>query len=306
LAIDSTHKGGRELRRVAREATRPSAEISANWSDDSDENTSFWQTLGSSASLSGAVTLFGSVNALETSDPIQEATRLGGEAGLSIRDGRLHVQAAAGARQLNPEFAASRDAATYRARASFRPVPRIGLSLGYSRQPFDETAGLIEQGLDLESLDGGFDAKPTTNLAIYGGAGALWLSDGNQRISFSAGMNQKLAREFLVGAFGRTLSYDERGTGYFSPDRFSVLEGTAAYSHSSRSWGLDLSGGLGAQQIGEDGVAQTEWPLEGRAGPRGGSGNRLELFGLVTNSAISSTTGAYRYKAAGLTARIGF
>jgi tetratricopeptide (TPR) repeat protein len=305
LAIDSTHKAGRELRRAAREATRASAEASVNWSNDSDKNTSFWQTIGSSTPLSGAVSLFGSVNSLETSDPLREATRIGGEAGLSIKAGRLQFQGAAGARRLNPEVAPSRTAATYRGRTIFRPVRRLSLSLGYSRQPFDEIASLFERELDLESLEGGFDLRPTGGLTLYGGAGALWLSDGNNRTSFSAGVNQRIARKYLIGAFGRTLSYDERGLGYFSPDRFSVLEGTAGYTHESARWTASLSGGLGAQQVGERGVAQTEWHLEGRVGPRWGSGNRVELFGLLTNSAVSSTTGAFRYRAAGLTARIG-
>jgi Flp pilus assembly protein TadD len=305
LSIDSTHKAGRELRRVARQATGPSAEASANWSNDSDKNTSYWQTLGSTASLGGGVAIFGSVNALETSDPLRDATRVGGEAGLSVRAGGLQLQGAAGARRLTPEIAPPRTAPTYRARASYRPVPQVGLSLGYARQPFDEIAGLIERDLDYEVLDGGFDVKPAGGLTLYGGGGALWLDDGNFRTSFSAGLNQKVARRFLVGLFGRTLSYEERGNGYFSPDRFSVLEAIAGYTHESRTWGVDLSGGLGAQQVGERGAAQTEWHVEGRAGPRWGSGNRVEVFGLITNSAVSSTTGAFRYRAAGVTARIG-
>ena len=84
-----------------------------------------------------------------------------------------------------------------------------------------------------------------------------------------------------------------------------MLEGTAGYCYETGSWSANLSGGLGAQQIGAEGAAQSEWHLEGRAGPRWGSGNRIEVFGLVTNSAVSSTTGAFRYRAAGLIVRIG-
>jgi tetratricopeptide (TPR) repeat protein len=305
LAIDSTHKGGRELRRAAREATRPSVESSASWSNDSDDNTTFGQSLGSSVSLGGGLGVFGSVNALEASDPVRDATRVGAEAGVSVRTGRLQLQGAAGARRLTPEEAPPRTSATYRARFSYRPVPRLGLSLGYSRSPFDEIAALIDRSLDLESLDGGVDLKPTSRLTVYGGGGTLWLSDGNSRASYSAGLNQKIGRKTLVGIFGRTLTYEQRGVGYFSPDRFSVLEGVASYSHESRTWAASISGGLGAQQIGERGAAQSEWHLEGRAGPRWGSGNRVELFGLLTNSAVSSTSGAFRYRAAGLTVRLG-
>jgi hypothetical protein len=101
------------------------------------------------------------------------------------------------------------------------------------------------------------------------------------------------------------MSYQRRGLGYFSPDRFWVLEGNAGYNFESRVWAGTLSGGLGAQQVGSGGVAQSEWHLEGRVGPRWGSGNRIELFGLITNSAVSSTSGAFRYRSAGLTVRLG-
>jgi tetratricopeptide (TPR) repeat protein len=305
LAIDSTQKAARELRRVAREASRPSAESSANWSNDSDHNTSFWQSLATTVPLGGGLGLFGSVNALETSDPLREATRVGAEAGLSVRVGRLQASGAAGARRLTPNVAPSRTVATYRGRVSYRPVPQLGLNVGYSRLPFDEIAALIERELDMELLDGGVDIKPSRGLTVYGGAGALWLNDGNRRTSFSGGLTQKIGRPVFVGVFGRTLSYGQRGIGYFSPDRFSVLEGVAGYTHESRRWTASVSGGLGAQQVGERGAAQTEWHVDARLGPHWGSGNRIELFGLITNSAVSSTSGAFRYRAAGLTVRLG-
>ncbi len=140
----------------------------------------FRQTLGSTAALGQGVWVFGSVNALETSDPVREATRVGGEAGLSYRTAKVQLQGAGGARRLTPEVAPPRTAATYRARASYRPVSLLGFSLGYSRQPFDEIAALIEQGLDIESLDAGVDVKPTTTLTLYGGAGAACITRRKQ------------------------------------------------------------------------------------------------------------------------------
>jgi Flp pilus assembly protein TadD len=305
LAIDSTHKAGRELRRLVRAGGQSSLETSANWSNDSDENTSYWQGVSASAPLGSGLSTFGSVNALETSDPVRQATRVGGEAGLSLTQGSLRLSGAGGARRLTPDIAAPRTAATYRGRLGYRPVPAVGFSLGYSRSPFDETAVLIEQDLDLETLDAGIELKPFPRLTVYGSGAALWLSDGNSRTGGAAGLTQQIHRQFFVGLFGRTLSYKRRGIGYFSPDRFSVLEANAGYNFESRVWGGSLSGGLGAQQVGERGAAQSEWHLEGRVGPRWGSGNRIELFGLITNSAVSSTSGAFRYRSAGLTARLG-
>ncbi|MFL5402305.1 MAG: tetratricopeptide repeat protein [Gemmatimonadales bacterium] len=305
LAIDSTHKAGRELRRIVKENTRPALESSANWSNDSDDNTSFWQTAAGSASLSDGVGVFGSVNALETSDPLRDATRVGGEAGLSVTAGRLQLSGAAGARRLTPAVAPPRTAETYRGRLSYRPIASLGFSVGYSRLPFDEIASLMERRLDMELLEAGFDARPVSTLTVYGGGGALWLNDGNNRTSASLGLTQKIRRRFFVGAFGRTLSFERRGIGYFSPDRFSVLEGNAGYNLDTRTWVGTLSGGVGAQQVGKGGAAQTEWHVEGRVGPRWGSGNRIEVFGLITNSAVSSTTGAFRYRSAGVIVRLG-
>jgi hypothetical protein len=230
---------------------------------------------------------------------------VGGEAGVTLTRGKARLSATGGARRLNPELAPTRTAATYGARAAYRPIPQFGISVGYSRLPFDEIASLIERNLDMELVEGGFDARPVPSLTIYGGGGGLWLSDGNSRTSFTAGLTQKIQRRFFAGAFGRTLSYERRGIGYFSPDRFSVLEGLAGYNLESGRWLGSISGGLGAQQVGKGGAAQTEWHVEGRLGPRWGSGNKIELFGLLTNSAVSSTTGAFHYRAAGLSVRLG-
>ncbi|MGH7527324.1 MAG: hypothetical protein ACREMX_11545, partial [Gemmatimonadales bacterium] len=195
--------------------------------------------------------------------------------------------------------------ATYRGRVGYRPVPAVGLGLGYSRAPFDETALLIERDLDLESLEGGADLTLTRWLSAFAGGGATWFSDGNDRTSAAGGITSTIRRRFFLGIFGRTLSYDRRGVGYFSPDRFSLLEALGGYNLESGMWDGRFSGGLGAQQIGERGDAQSEWHLEGRLGRRWGAGNRVEVFGLVTNSAVSSTSGAFRYRSAGVLVRLG-
>jgi tetratricopeptide (TPR) repeat protein len=305
LGIDSTHKAVRELKRAVRSNTRPAAEVTANWSNDSDHNTSFWQNLAGSAPLGGGIGVFGSVNALQTSDPVREASRVGAELGLTMTAGSLQLMGAGGARRLNPEVAETRTVATYRGQLRYRPIPALRFGVSYSRLPFDEIASLIEQGLDMELLEAGFDARPLPGLTVYGGGGGLWLSDGNSRWSANAGLTQKIFRHFFIGAFGRRLEYDHAGIGYFSPDRFSVLEGLAGYNLESGAWSGSLSGGLGAQQIGKGGSAQSEWHLEARLGQRWGTGNRIEVFGLITNSAVSSTTGAFKYGSAGILLRLG-
>ena len=305
LAVDSTHRSARELQRTIAEATRPAAELTAAWSNDSDRNTSFWQTLGTTISAGDHVTLTGSVNALETSDPVRDGQRFGTEGGLAVALGKVTLSGAGGARRIIPEMAPSRTSATYRARFGFRPSAAIRFHAGYSRMPFDEIAALMENALDMEIFDAGFDARPFRGFSMYASGSQLWLSDGNSRTGAVAGITQKIGPRLSLGAFGRRLSFERRGIGYFSPDRFSVLEGTAAYAIETRTWDGSLGAGLGAQQVGETGAAQTEWHVEGRVGRRWGVGNRIELFGLITNSAVSSTTGAFRYRSAGVSMRLG-
>jgi tetratricopeptide (TPR) repeat protein len=305
LAVDSTYRPARELRQAVRMATRSSVETSTTWTNDSDDNTNWSQALAASASVAEGTRAFGSVGALQAADPARDGTRVGGEAGLSWAAGRVQLTGAAGVRTLKADAAGTRTAATYRGRASYRPMATLGLGLGYSRAPFDETALLIERALDLETLDGSAELALTPGLSASAGGGMTWLSDGNKRSSAVAGLTGTLRRRFLLGAFARTLSYDRRGTGYFSPDRFSLLEAVGGYSLESGSWDGRFSGGLGAQRIGAAGDAQSEWHLEARVGRRWGMGNRVELFGLVTNSAVSSTSGAFRYQSAGLAVKLG-
>jgi tetratricopeptide (TPR) repeat protein len=305
LEIDSTHRDARELLHTTEKALRPALEGPAAWSNDSDHNTSFWQTLGVRHPFESGVTVFGSVNALQASDPVLEGSRVGGEGGLSLTMNDFSFTAAAGVRRIVPEAAEARTAATYGSSFRYRPVPLVGFNLGYSRTPFDETAALMERALDMELLEGGVDLRPFRGFSMYASGSGLWLSDGNFRSGLAAGLNQKLNSRLSVGVSGRSLSYEDRGVDYFSPDRFSVLEGTAGYELEPRPWGGSVGLGLGAQQVGGGAAAQTEWHLEGRLARRWGVGNRLELFGLVTNSALSSTTGAFRYRSAGLTVRLG-
>ena len=242
---------------------------------------------------------------LEASDQVRDATRYGGEAGLGWAFGRMDLSALGGARRLEPEGGPSRTAGTYRANLGWRPDSRLGLGVGYARYPFDEIASLIGRDLDIESVDGGFDARIGQGLVLTGALGGQWLSDGNRRTDARAAITQEIGRHFSIGANGRALGYRRPGIGYFSPDRYHLLEGTAAVRVGSTAWSARLSGGLGGQQIGRGSDTQTEWHVEADAGRNWGDGNRIEAFGGVTNSAVSSTTGAFRYRTAGVALRLG-
>jgi hypothetical protein len=305
LRLDSTNGDALELRRVIRRATRGSVEVSANWNNDSDRNTNFWQTLSLASPLAGDIRFLASGAMLEASDPTRDATRFGGEAGLSWSPGRLTAAALAGARRLDPETGPSRTGATYRGNVSLRPSSRVGIGAGYARYPFDDIASLFERDLTVELVEAGLEVHSRTGLLVTAGGGGLWISDGNRRLDGHAAVSREIGRHFTFGASGRALGYRQPGVGYFSPNRFHQLEATASARVGNDGWDGRLSGGLGGQQVGRGGDTQTEWHIEGRIGRNWGDGNRIEAFGGVTNSAVSSTTGAFRYRTACVLLRLG-
>ena len=114
-----------------------------------------------------------------------------------------------------------------------------------------------------------------------------------------------LHQRFSAGLLVRVLAYEFKGTGYFSPDRFTVLEGRGRYTFSNRRWSARITAGLGIQQVGQGASVQSEWHLEARGGRAWGPGRVIEVYAGISNSAESSTTGGLRWRTAGLVVRLG-
>ncbi len=302
---DSTDRDARELERQVTATLQPRVELTAAYSEDSDDNQSWWQTGTLSSVLSDGVRGFLTVGALEASDPFRDATRVMGEGGLSWARGNLQLTGALGARRLSPDSAPVRTEPTWRSGISYRLAPGAGVGLGYAHYPFDETALLIGRNLDLDALEGSADVTLHRGLTLGLGGGYAWLSDGNARRSGVVAMTQEIHRKFFIGGFGRILSYEGPGFGYFTPDRFTILEGRTGWTHDDGHWLARLSGGLGVQQIAKGATTQSEWHVEARFGRTWNVVNAVEVFGSLTNSAESSTTGAFRYGSAGLVIRLG-
>ncbi|MGE0351675.1 MAG: hypothetical protein AB7Q69_00430, partial [Gemmatimonadales bacterium] len=201
--------------------------------------------------------------------------------------------------------AAARTAATWRAGAGYRFSPTVNAGIGYAHYPFDETAFLITGDLDLDAVDGSVDYLVRRGTTLSAGGGVAWFSDGNYRTAGILALNQELGRGFYAGAMGRRLSYDFKGLGYFSPDRFSVAEARGGYAFSNSRWNARASAGLGIQQVTRDGVTQSQWHIELRAGHTWGLANSVEGFAGYSTSAESSTTGAFKWGTAGIILRIG-
>lgn len=304
-ALDSNNHDTRLIRGRIGAAIRPKFSATAAWSRDSDHNTNWWQTMAISLALANRLRGFAQSGLLEASDPIRHAHRASGEAGLSWAPGNMHLTVAGGARRLAPDGAPTRTEATYRASMGYRFGPTGGIGVGFTHYPFDETALLIGRNLNLDDASVSGDWTVLHGLTLSAGGSRTWFSDDNTRNAGVMALTQTVRRRFFIGAFGRMMGYDFKGFGYFSPDRFALLEGRGGYVYQSATWTARLTGGLGVQQISRGGASQSAWHIEGRLGRAWGAANAIEAFGGITNSAASSTTGAFRYGTAGITIRLG-
>jgi tetratricopeptide (TPR) repeat protein len=129
LALDPDNQDARDLRDAVRAATRAALELSANWSNDSDRNTKWWQTAEVSAPVGDGLRLVAGANLLEAHDPIRDAIRAGGEAGFSWAIGDVQFGGAVGA-AARSETADPRTVATYR--ASSAASGSCSASIGYA------------------------------------------------------------------------------------------------------------------------------------------------------------------------------
>jgi len=298
----------RNVQRTAAEIRamrRARLEIGLGWSRDSDKNVLWWQTLGTSLVPWSHVRAFGSVGLGEASDPYRTGTRTSMEAGATYDFGRATATAALGLRSLAPDSGDNTLLPTWRVAGGYRVSDKARVGAGYARYAFDETALLIREGLHIDDLSAEGDVTLRPGLSLGSGVGLAFLEDGNRRMSAVASVSQDIADNYVAGLFGRVMGYKQDGFGYFAPDIFFVTEGRGTYKRAMGPWNLRLSTGLGIQQAGSAASVQFEYHFEGRVARQWGVINEIALSGGLTNSAVSSTTGAFRYYTALLTARIG-
>ena len=305
LAIEQGNRDALQLQAAIRGARRPLLEPTLGWSHDSDDNTAWWETVRVSMFLADGLQGFANVGLAQLSDPTRQANRAGGEAGLRYNVGDFGVTGAVGVRHLSSDFASDQTPATWRGGLSYRLSPGAGIGVGYAHYPFDETAFLAGQKLIVDELsaDGDVNLREDITLGLGGGFG--WFSDDNQRHSFVVSVTKRFPPQWTAGLFGRLLGYDHQGQGYFSPDRYLTGEARGSFTQTWTGWEGRLGAGLGVQQTFEGATVQSEWHLDGRLARKWGVANEVALSLGYTNSAASSTTGAFRYFTGSLSARIG-
>jgi hypothetical protein len=305
LAIESDNRDARQVQTLARSARRPTLEPTVGWSHDTDDNNNWWEILAVSMYVADGLQGFSSVGLAQLSDPTRDANRSSAEVGARYNIGNFGFTGAIGVRNLSPDFADERTPATWRGSMSYRITPGAGVGVGYAHYPFDETAFLAGQDVDIDEVTADGDVNVGENLTLGAGGGLGWFSDGNMRHSFVVALTKRFPPQWTAGVYGRLLGYDQAGVGYFSPDRFLTGEGRGSYTYTWPGWEARAGAGLGIQQTFEDADVQAEWHLDGRLARKWGVSNEVALFLAWTNSAASSTTGAFRYFTGSLSARIG-
>src|SRR6266513_991964 len=310
-AVAPEDRTARDLERVVRAALRPEIATTVDGATDSDRN-AFVAQQGTIASSLGT-DLRGTVRAgwRHATDQAGDGSSYwaGGHLIAALGHGAV-LRAGVGARRVQPDVGAGRTPLTAELGVGLRPARYAAVSVGYSRTPFDETAGLMRQDLTIDAVDLSFDVSPTPGWSISGGGGGAWFSDRNRRYSAVGAVLARVARGLQVGPYARILGYHEAPGGYFAPDRFSAIEARAVYVLQRSRWGLRADGGIGSQQVSKVAAHQTEWHI-GLSLSRGwGANNEIALVGSITNSAAATTPGKvptdqFRYRTLGLRFRQG-
>ncbi|MDH4130624.1 MAG: tetratricopeptide repeat protein [Gemmatimonadota bacterium] len=305
LALAPTDRDAQRIATEIRALRRVRLDAVLGWSRDSDENILWWQTVGASYIPYPGLRAFSSVGIAEASDPFRHANRFAVEAGAAYGIRQFTATAAIGLRSLSSDTDEDHLPATWRLYGGYRLSRTANVGAGYAHYAFDETALLISQGLMVDELSGDGSVILRPKLSLSGNAAAAFFDDGNRRLSASATLMQGIANNYSAGLYGRLMGYKQDGFGYFTPDLFYVTEARGTYWRAMGLWNVRLAGGLGIQQAGSDASAQFEYNFEARLARQWGAINEVALLGALSNSALSSTTGAFRYYTALLTARIG-
>ena len=305
-------RAARDLLSLVRAAMRPEIATASNYARDSDHNAFFAQdgalTTSLGRQLRGTLHV-GWRRATARFDPTGLSYGAGGFVIAPLGRGTV-LRAGLGVRRLEPEVGLAHTPLTAQLGIGFRPARFASLSVAYSRAPFDETALLIDSAYVVDGVDVSFDVTPRPGVSVSGGGGAAWVHDtaSNRRLGGVLAVMVGVRRGVEVGVLGRMMGYrvSNPGTGYFAPDRFSVLEARGSYTWRKERWGVRTDGGLGIQQVGTGAPTQSEWHA-GIALTRGWSANsEVALLASLTNSAASrsGTATAAGFKYAGVSLRL--
>lgn len=311
-AVAPGDRTARDLERLVRASLRPEIATSVDGASDSDDNQFVAQEGTVTGSLGADYRGTLRVGWRRATDPLLRGTSYGGGGTVIAALGKgAVVRAGLGVRRIDPDSGPSRAPLTAELGFGLRPGRYATVSVGYSRSPFDETARLMRRDLILDAVDVSFDVSPGPGWSVSGGANGTWLSDGNRRLAAVAAVLGRVLPGLQLGPFARIMGYrDNPGTGYFAPDRFTVIEARAVYLWQRSRWGARVDGGVGTQQVFAGAAHQAEWHLGGSVSRGWGANNEIALVGSITNSAAATTTAGirsegFRYRTLGLRFRQG-
>jgi tetratricopeptide (TPR) repeat protein len=305
-------RAARDLLDLVRAAVRPEASTSLIYAHDSDDNAFVAQDGSFTTSLGPDFRATVHAGWRRATDPARTGASYGAGAYAVTALGKGAVlRAGLGARRLAPDTGGSKTAATVQLGVGIRPARYASLGVAYSRNPFDETALLIDSAFAIDALDFSADVAASPRVSLSGGGGVAWLSDGNRRTGAVGAVMVSAAPGLQTGILARIMGYHEPnpGRGYFAPDRFSVVEARAVYAWRRVEWGVRADGGVGWQQVGSGAPGQAQWHAGFALTRTWRANSEAALLGSITNSAASrSGAGAapgFRFWSIGARLRLG-
>lgn len=179
---------------------------------------------------------------------------------------------------------------------------RVVASLGYTHEPLDASALLVQNGVLLDQLTLGLRTMPAGGWVIAV-SGSYAVFDGSERNSRWAGYGsatKRLSPRVTLGTSVRTFGFEKNlNDGYFDPDLYVLGEINFRWQHSFGRWYPTIEAAPGLQQVGKEGTVSGAGRARVAIGFRVLPGREFELSGGYSTTGLSifgADVGNYRYR----------
>lgn len=303
----------------------PMGGATAQWTHDSDDNTSvmFALTGGVSVPAGRRLTLVAQSRRASLHDADATATGLRAAWGLQSPSGKYGASFDAAATQLDAKATAALPShAVTLPTAGAHATAQLGVTTftgGFASSLFDEVTSSIRTSVALQNADADVSVRLPSRVSVgaaFGSGRVVRGADGNNgRWSGAGSVRWSATRSIAFSVSTRAFGYERTATdGYFSPRRYQLTQASAHWDRGrDLGWQLSVDGGIGRQRLqirdGDEVAVRSAWNASASTGYRGRPGFEWTASGIVANVASPGaglSTAEYRYSALTFGARVLF
>lgn len=179
---------------------------------------------------------------------------------------------------------------------------RVGASLGFARQPFDYTAMLIDNGVQLKQLSTRIWWRPSSSWRVNGffSVGHFLGTEKNRRTLLTGVVTHDIFGGWSLGPGIRMFQFQKNLTdGYFDPDFYGIGEFILTWRGSHRKWSIQVDTAPAVQKVTQRGSLTGSFRCSARLAFQAGPGREFSASAGYSSNGIqrlSAGDSDYRYR----------